>query len=684
MNSGKHPWLTGLFAGALFLLLPLTGAWGTTPVSNLVLRAQEGFTELLVPGAARLLCDHSSQEPSDKHPFRIVLDFCDANHALGQQTFDALPATIISRIRTSQFAESPQRIVRVVLDLRKSATYTVNAQQNDLLLRVVDPDRATFAAWEANRGSTKALASTTTSATASKPVVPAAATAKAETPAATRQTLAAAPAPSKTTSTAKSASPATAAVVKTEQPKPVTQPATQTSTGSPRTAAVTSETIKPAAKPEPVVAAAPSPVKKQVSTSTPQTPVKTPVVETAKTPTEFVGTASTQPVAKTEPAAKPSTRDDAYDAFSFNQTQPLTQAPPSKPADATPYEPKTSTAVTDPVPVTPVYVVPKRPLVFAPEILFGEEQPTTADNSGETDKVPVAQVSMTPIGPKTPPTEGGTGTTSSKEETGTSPELASTTTLPLATRSKTAAKPGDTLAANSQETLFERLRTKFFSEQTPPRPYTSIDLPVTGAVIGDSGTVETYGPPTPPTMLSREELLERVRQAAASAGLSGSPADGTGELAAAAGFAARQNVIYDDMGRRDPFAPLVKGLHSGFVSDQLPSVENLRLVGVLRDDREAIALFENQEGYGYVLRVGDRVENGTVAAIEENRVLFRVQDFGWTHVVALQLTSRGADPSKSLGAKTPLQLEYPDANQSQETKPIPNSNQTPKPEGDNP
>jgi hypothetical protein len=174
----------------------------------------------------------------------------------------------------------------------------------------------------------------------------------------------------------------------------------------------------------------------------------------------------------------------------------------------------------------------------------------------------------------------------------------------------------------------------------------------------------------------------RVRQAAEAAGLSPGQLSDQQGLVSASILPARDMVIYDDMAKRDPFAPLVKGMHSGFVSDQLPSIENLRLVGVLRDDRESLALLENQEGYGYVLRAGDRVENGTVVAIQENRVLFRIQDFGWSHVVALQLTTRGSDPSKALGAKTPAQLEYPDANQTQQ--PSTNTPQTPKPEGANP
>ncbi len=659
MNSGKHPWLAGVLAGMLFLLLPITGAWGATPVSNLILRGQEGFTELLVPGAARLLCDHSSQEPSDKHPFRIVLDFCDAEHALGQQSFDALPATVISRIRTSQYTESPQKVVRVVLDLRKSATYTVNAQQNDLLIKVVDPNRASFTAWEANHGSAT-LATAPAATTPSKPVTPAAKTEKPAVSTTPNQTVATTTAPAKTVTTPKTA-PSTSVAAAPSKPA----------------APMTVETPKPAAKTEPVVATAQTAATKPVQVQPPAKPAKSfATEEPATAPAEFAGTTPAKPTTETKAASTSFDNPTPKDPYTFNQTEP------SKPLTATTTAPTVMTGTTDQTPSTSGYVVPKIPLVLAPEYLFGDAQEAATGTTAESEKVPVSQVSMTPIGPKSP-SEAGSTTTASTEEDESSPALASTTTLPLATKKGTV-RPGDTLASNSQETLFERLRTKFFSEQTPPRPYQSIELPATGAVIGDSTAVAAYGPPTPPTMLSREELLARVREAAASAGLSGGRVSGEGDLVASASLSMRENVIYDDMGRRDPFAPLVKGLHSGFVSNELPSVENLRLVGVLRDDRESLALFENQEGYGYVLRLGDKVENGTVAAIEENRVLFRVQDFGWTHLVALQLTSRGSDPTKSLGAKSPVQLEYQSPSEEQEVKQSPNMNQTPKTEGVNP
>jgi len=342
------------------------------------------------------------------------------------------------------------------------------------------------------------------------------------------------------------------------------------------------------------------------------------------------------------------------------------------------------TGAPDQTPKNNGFVLPSRPLVLVPEYLNGDDQ-TAENQSSDQDKVPVAQVSMSAFGPQTPNAQQG-GVSAPSATPLNSSMLASTTIQPLMNASAGASKPSDSTSAQNSgktgpETLFDRLRSKFFNEQTPPRPYTSIDLPGEG-VAADSQAAGVYGPPTPAVMLTREELLEKVRQAAQNAGVQPGTLADQEPSTSVNNVSDRKLIIYDDMGRRDPFAPLSKGLRSGFVSDDLPSVENLHLVGVLRDDKDALALLENLEGYGYVMRVGDKVENGTVAAIQENRVLFRVQDFGWSHIVALQLTTRGADPAKTLGAKSPTQLEYNVSTPNQE--PSTKTTETPKTESAKP
>ena len=121
----------------------------------------------------------------------------------------------------------------------------------------------------------------------------------------------------------------------------------------------------------------------------------------------------------------------------------------------------------------------------------------------------------------------------------------------------------------------------------------------------------------------------------------------------------RTEVFYSDEGRRDPFEPLLKGLRSGFSTDDLPSVEALRMVGVLHDADQAMALMEDTDGHSFILRPGDPVQNGRVLSVGEQRTVVQVDEYGWTRTVVLQLSTRGSDPAKALGLQNGSSSEPP-------------------------
>jgi hypothetical protein len=87
---------------------------------------------------------------------------------------------------------------------------------------------------------------------------------------------------------------------------------------------------------------------------------------------------------------------------------------------------------------------------------------------------------------------------------------------------------------------------------------------------------------------------------------------------------------------RDPFIPLMRdpSLITG-----LPKVENLRLVGVLEDSRERIALLEDftNENRAFAMRSDDAVEYGKVLSIHRDRVVFLMSDFGVARSYTLRL-----------------------------------------------
>jgi hypothetical protein len=98
----------------------------------------------------------------------------------------------------------------------------------------------------------------------------------------------------------------------------------------------------------------------------------------------------------------------------------------------------------------------------------------------------------------------------------------------------------------------------------------------------------------------------------------------------------RKAVEYTAGGDRDPFMPLIgtgKGKGGG-----LPSLENLKLVGVLEDVNINRALLEDAEGNGYILKPNDRIQSGYLVTVTESKAIFQISEYGWTRTVALELT----------------------------------------------
>ncbi|MCL2184087.1 MAG: hypothetical protein FWB85_11540, partial [Chitinispirillia bacterium] len=88
---------------------------------------------------------------------------------------------------------------------------------------------------------------------------------------------------------------------------------------------------------------------------------------------------------------------------------------------------------------------------------------------------------------------------------------------------------------------------------------------------------------------------------------------------------------------RDPFVPLVKDT----VSTDLPRVENLRLVGILEDYNEKIALVEDfkNDNRAFALRANDEVEHGKVLRVQRDRVVFLIRDFDISRSYVLTLSA---------------------------------------------
>lgn len=498
-----------------------------TPVKNVMLAKSGDFTEVTVPVPSHQLCEHSTEAATAERPFRIVLNICNAEHAMPQQNFGSLPACIVQKIRTSQYSTTPDQIVRVVLDLKSSATYTVRTEENRLVIAIADPCPP-FAAWEA------------------------------------------CPAPMM----ANAAKPETVAK-KTEKPQI-----------------------------DPPASAASEPVTTKPSQSLALEPIATPTTRTEKPIVDMPSAALT-----TEDLVGPESQQ-------------------STPVSRMEMETETPAVTTAPM---ESFALPSQPLVLAPEVLDAANVGDVMTKPVETQSAPTAMPAFA-------------GSTPQVTTSGSEPPMLAVTenqtndvTLPPTVSSS------DTLTG--QDALIDRLKAKFFSGARAPKPYLTDEGIMNELKNSESST---FGPPSPGSDMDREALLERIRQAALQ-NESGIPAN---MLPSVPGGPARTEVFYDDLGRRDPFEPLLKGLRSGFLSDELPSVESLRMVGVLKDNEQSLALMEDTDGHSYIMRPGDPVNNGRVLSVGEARTIVQVDEYGWTRTVVLQLTSRGGDPSKSLGLRS--------------------------------
>lgn len=95
--------------------------------------------------------------------------------------------------------------------------------------------------------------------------------------------------------------------------------------------------------------------------------------------------------------------------------------------------------------------------------------------------------------------------------------------------------------------------------------------------------------------------------------------------------------FYQSYGKEDPFKVLVDGEFEQVSAADLVDMNSAQLVGVMWGQEDRFALVEDGEGFGYILRVGDRVRNGRVVSIRKNSLTARVTLYGITNTVVLKL-----------------------------------------------
>ena len=100
----------------------------------------------------------------------------------------------------------------------------------------------------------------------------------------------------------------------------------------------------------------------------------------------------------------------------------------------------------------------------------------------------------------------------------------------------------------------------------------------------------------------------------------------------------RKTIYYHADGKRDPFVPLTERISTELGEVPLPKFETLKLVGILKDEAGNRALLEDERGYGYIMKNGDEIKNGYVVSVEDDRITFQIQEYGWSKTMTLELS----------------------------------------------
>ena len=95
--------------------------------------------------------------------------------------------------------------------------------------------------------------------------------------------------------------------------------------------------------------------------------------------------------------------------------------------------------------------------------------------------------------------------------------------------------------------------------------------------------------------------------------------------------------FYQSYGKPDPFRALVAGEYEATTASEVADLNSAKLVGVMWGQDDRFALVEDGDGFGYILRVGDRVRNGRVVSIRKNSLTARITLYGITNQVLLKL-----------------------------------------------
>ena len=508
------------------------GSVNSSKVTSIELDHIQGFTvaNIKVDGSVRFT--HQTEIAKDGRPFRIIVDILSATHNLSAKTFENLPDCRITGIRTSQFSVKPEKIVRIVLDMKGESTYRIEARNNSVFLFVHDKDSKSFATWSSD--------SYKEPAPAKKPAVAAKPSAAKEEPGNSSY--------AKIASINKALDDDRKSSLESKASKPFIYPSREESISK-----------KPSSEASVPKVKKPSTPKKKYSSVIDDAPLKdskSKIISKpeAKTSTPKLATADKKPVTR-KVAVKPSSLTK-----STGSSVPSTKKEAINTAKVTK---KPSTAVSK----------------------AASSKPTQVKKIKSKSKA-----------------KSAAGSKLKKSGPPASPNKAKVSKLAKSSSSKSAKKT--TLAKNSN------------AKKSVNKKKSSKSTTVAKAEKAKQSSTARFR-----------------RSPAQSRKIKGTMV---------AEFPKRLVIKYKGKRYRDPFETLINEtrISNSLVEKRVPNVEGLKLVGVLQTAGESNrALFEDKDGFGYILSAGDKVQKGYVLRVDMEKVYFQIFEYGWSRTVALNMDS---------------------------------------------
>lgn len=100
---------------------------------------------------------------------------------------------------------------------------------------------------------------------------------------------------------------------------------------------------------------------------------------------------------------------------------------------------------------------------------------------------------------------------------------------------------------------------------------------------------------------------------------------------------------YNALGRRDPFQSLVDGAFVGadVGGDAPPDPGGIKVVGIVWGSTDQFALVEDVRGNSFVLRKGDKVQNGYVEGLKRDAIVVTITSENQSQSVEIPLVRKG-------------------------------------------